>query len=94
MLLSDFLDWHAALNRCFHVPKLPGENDEEWEARWNPLDDDFTARAEPYRVMPIGEWPDDLRAEIESSWEAIFDPETWRTPPVLRPRCASCELPT
>jgi hypothetical protein len=84
VLLSEFLDWHAVLNRSLHVPALLGETDEEWEARWNPLDDDFTARAEPYRALPINEWPDDLRAEIESSWEAIFDSRTWRTPPVLQ----------
>lgn len=84
VLLSEFRDWHAVLNRHLHVPALPGESDEEWEARWNPLDDDFTARADPYRTVPIGEWPRDLRVEIESSWEAIFAPETWRTPPVLQ----------
>lgn len=84
VLLSEFLDWHAVLNRSLHVPALPGESDEEWEARWNLLDDDFTARAAPYRALPIDEWPGDLRTEMESSWEAIFDPATWRTPPVLQ----------
>lgn len=84
VLLSEFLDWHAVLNRSLHVPALRGESDEEWEARWNPLDDDFIARAEPHRALPIGEWPSDLRTEMESSWEAIFDPATWRTPPVLQ----------
>lgn len=83
VLLSEFLDWHAVLNRSLHVPPLPGEIDEEWEARWNLLDDDFTARASPYRALPIDEWPGGLRTEMESSWEAIFDPATWRTPPVL-----------
>lgn len=84
VLLSEFLDWHAVLNRSLHMPARPGESDEEWEARWNPLDDDFTARTDPYRALPIDKWPDELRSEIESSWEAIFNPETWRTPPVLQ----------
>ncbi|MBX3194754.1 MAG: hypothetical protein KF727_06595 [Microbacteriaceae bacterium] len=43
-----------------------------------------TAWAEPHRAAPIVEWPDDLRAEMESLWEAIINPETWRTPPVLQ----------
>lgn len=55
VLLSEFLDWHAVLNRSLHVPALPGERDEEWKARWKPLDDDFMARAEPYRSAPVGE---------------------------------------
>lgn len=72
------------LNRSLHEPALPGQSDEEREARWNPLDDDFRDRAEPYRTAPIEAWPEALRAEIESSWEAIFDLQTWRTPPVLQ----------
>ena len=84
VLLSEFLDWHAVLNRSLHVPPLPGESDEAWEARWSPIDEDFDERAKPYRKEPIAAWPEALRAEIESSWEAIFDPATWRTPPVLQ----------
>lgn len=84
VLLSEFLDWHAVLNRSLHVPPLLGESNEEWEARWSPLDEDFDERAKPYRGEPITAWPEALRAEIESSWEAIFDPTTWRTPPVLQ----------
>jgi len=84
VLLSEFLDWHAVLNRSLHVPQLPGESDEAWETRWRPIDDEFDARAKPYRKEPIAAWPGALRAEIESSWESIFDPATWRTPPVLQ----------
>lgn len=84
VLLSDFLDWHVVLNRSLHVPLLPGESNEEWEARWTLIDEDFEERATPYRGEPTTAWPEALRAEIESSWEAIFDPATWRTPPVLQ----------
>lgn len=76
-LISDFSDWHAVLNRFLHVALRPGENHEAWEIRRAALDDDFRVRAEPYECLPITEWRQGLRAELESSWEAIFDPETW-----------------
>jgi len=61
VLLSEFLDWHIVLNRSLHVPEFPGESDEEWEARWNELDESFTARAEPYRESPMRELrPEDV----------------------------------
>lgn len=84
VLLSEFLDWHAVLNRSLHVPPLPGESDEDWEARWSPIDDNFDERAKPHRKEPITAWPEVLRAEMESSWQLIFDPATWRTPPMLQ----------
>lgn len=84
VLLSDFLDWHAVLNRSLHVPAIPGESEGEWESRWNALDDDFHTRTGSYSALPITGWPDDLRAELESSWEAIFDPASWRTRPALQ----------
>lgn len=83
-LLSEFMDWHAVLNRCLHIPVTTGESEDDWESRWCILDDDFRARVRPYEKMPIIDWPDDLRAEIESSWEAIFDPVTWRAKPTLQ----------
>lgn len=45
-----------------------------------------TSMSGPSRTVrePITAWPEALRAEIESSWEAIFDLTTWRTPPVLQ----------
>lgn len=84
VLLSEFSDWHAVLNRSLQVPQRLAETDEGWQARWTKLDDAFDARAKPYRALPISEWPDDLRAEIEASWEAIFDPATWRPKPDLQ----------
>jgi len=91
-LLSEFSDWHAVLNRYLHVPVNPGESEDEWELRWTALDDDFGARAKPYDAAPITEWPDELRVEIESSWEAIFDPATWR--PKLNLQATISELRT
>lgn len=77
VLISEFSDWHAALNRFLHVPARPGESPDAWERRWTALDDDFRARATPYERLPIDEWPQSIRTEIEASWEAIFDPATW-----------------
>jgi hypothetical protein len=84
VLLSEFSDWHSSLNRSVLVPQMPGETGDEWDQRWTTLDDDFRARAEPYDSLPISEWPTDLRAEIEASWEAIFDPATWPAKPALQ----------
>lgn len=84
VLLSDFMDWHSALNRSLHVPALPGESDADWESRWTVLDDDFRARTAPYGSLPMNDWPEYLRAEIEASWDAIFVPTTWRAKPVLQ----------
>jgi hypothetical protein len=56
---------------------LPDESPEDWEARWTAVDDDFRARAKSYERAPLAEWPGALRADLESSWEAIFDPGTW-----------------
>lgn len=78
-LLSEFSDWHAVLNRYLHVPARPDESHKDREARWMALDDDFRARAKPYDRAPLVEWPTELRAELESSWVAIFDPSTWST---------------
>lgn len=76
-LISDLQDWHAALNRYLHVPLIPGESYSSWEERWTSLEEAFSARAGPYYSWPLPRWPDDLRAELETSWEAIFDPATW-----------------
>jgi len=76
-LFSDFNAWHDVLNRVLHVPRERGENAEAWDARWEELDNAFRARAEPYDDQPLATWPIELRAELETSWEAIFDPATW-----------------
>lgn len=77
VLISDLADWHAVLNQYLHVPLLPGESEEAWEKRWVALDDDFTARTEHCSSRPLAQWPEALRSELETSWEAIFDPATW-----------------
>ena len=76
-LISDLSDWHAVLNRYLHVPSDPGESEVAWEERWTALDDDFSARAEPYASRALTKWPDELRTELETSWDSIFDPATW-----------------
>lgn len=77
-LISEFSDWHAVLNRYLHVPVEPGMSDAAWEARWERLGADFEERARAFRSEPLERWPRALRAELESSWEAIFDPSTWQ----------------
>ena len=41
--------------------------------------DAFDARVEAVGChdLPIGQWPADLRREIEESWEGIFELHTW-----------------
>ncbi|WP_427007028.1 DUF3841 domain-containing protein [Pseudarthrobacter sp. H2] len=86
VLLSHFGDWHAALNWRPHVPDLPGESDEEYGARLDRVVDDFDARIRAAGVRDAGvqHWPEDLRTEIEGSWEHVLEPlnygrfESWQ----------------
>lgn len=75
VLLSQFDEWHSALNSALAVMVDPGETDESFESRFDELTDAFIARLDDANVRnsPISEWPADLRAEAESSWECIFD---------------------
>ena len=75
VLLSQFDEWHSALNSALAVPMEPGESEESFESRYSELTDAFLARLEAANVRnsPISEWPADLRAEAERSWECIFD---------------------
>lgn len=81
VLLSDFDDWHIALNNGFHVAPEPGESDDDWWARAEPIIDDWHDRLDAAGVdgkPGRGNWPAHLREEAERSWEAILDPATWR----------------
>ena len=73
VLLSHFGDWHTVLNRGLNVPLLPGETFEEWSPRFNALYDEWCVRAGAHHDLPIAAWPPFLRAELEASWESIFD---------------------
>jgi hypothetical protein len=81
-LLSDFDDWHVALNSGIHVPPEPGEAGEAWWARAEPIVDDWNDRLKAAGLNQSGTtidgWPQDLRNEAERSWETILDPATWR----------------
>ncbi|WP_457974608.1 hypothetical protein [Arthrobacter sp. D1-17] len=77
MLLSQFGDWHSALNRSPLIIELPGESDEEYMARLERAFEDVDARVRAAGVTPDAgyrHWPEDLRSELESSWEFILDP--------------------
>jgi hypothetical protein len=77
VLLSHFDGWHSALNRSLGVmPLLPGESEDDASARWEKASDELDARLEGagmHRAAPVRDWPTDLRAEVERSWECIFD---------------------
>lgn len=61
VLLSDFNDWHLPLNRG------PVRN---WKKIWKKIDmqDRIAGRS-----LDFMEYPQDLRQEIDNSWEGIFD---------------------
>ncbi|GAB2722762.1 DUF3841 domain-containing protein [Arthrobacter bambusae] len=79
-LLSEFDDWHRVLNGSLNVLALPGESDDAYSARFNALYDDFFDRVGAAGVGhdSVSTWPEDLRAEIEASWESIFDTANYR----------------
>lgn len=76
VLLSHFGDWHAVLNSNVHVPDLPGESEDEYDARFDRIFDAFEDRKKAAGVgnASVRDWPEDLRTEIEQSWEHIFQP--------------------
>ena len=81
VLLSEFSDWHTPLNNGLHVAPEPGESDDEWWARAEPIIDDWHDRLDAacaYGKPGRDHWPAPLRDEAERSWEAILDPATWR----------------
>lgn len=84
VVISEFADWHFALNRMLHVPQRLGESYEAWDARWSRVWGQFKARVGDLGRRPTAEWPPELRDEIESSWEAIFDPATWQPDSTLQ----------
>lgn len=82
VLLSEFDDWHVALNNGFHVAPKLGEDAEAHWARAEPILDEWDARLRDAGIDrgAVGreEWSPDLRDEAERSWEAILDPAKWR----------------
>lgn len=76
VLLSQFDEWHAALNFTLAIPPRQAEPDEEFNARYDEIATSFTARLEAagVRNAPLRRWPIDLRAEAERSWESILVP--------------------
>lgn len=79
VLVSHFGDWHAVLNGSPHVPDLPGESEEDYVARLERIFDEFEVRQKAAGVprQPIRDWPADLRADLERTWEHILDPSTF-----------------
>jgi hypothetical protein len=79
VLVSHYGDWHAALNGSPHVPDLPGESDDDYVARLERAFEEFEVRQKAAGVprQPIRNWPADLRADLERTWEHILDPSTF-----------------
>lgn len=78
-LLSDFDLWHLVLNRGLLVPETPGDNSAVAANRIGAAMDAFDDRVEEVGCLnkPVSEWPDDLRREIQSSWDGIFGAAGW-----------------
>ncbi|MEA5117456.1 MAG: DUF3841 domain-containing protein [Propionicimonas sp.] len=74
VLLRYFDDWHMVLNNGYLVSDVPGETYDEYDARYEVASHGWDARSEGLRNLPRAEWPADLRAELEATWQAIFDP--------------------
>lgn len=77
ILLHDYSAWHAVLNRGLLVPREPGEAQAGWDTRWADVSAAFEARSEPFSTRPLSDWPPGLREELEGSWGAIFDSDSW-----------------
>lgn len=79
VLLSNFGDWHSALNRSPLVTDVKGESHAEYESRLDLVLDAFEDRVRKAGAHGRGmrSWPDDLRAEVERSWEGVLDPAAY-----------------
>lgn len=79
VLLSHHVDWHAVLDAFPNYRELPGEDEEEADARIDALLDDFYDRVKlaGLRHDELSAWPSELRQELESTWEPILDPANY-----------------
>jgi hypothetical protein len=79
VLLSHFADWHSVLNAAPNYRELPGEDVADADARIDALHEDFYARVDAAGLdeQDLRGWPDKLRAELEGTWEMIFDPSRY-----------------
>lgn len=76
VLVSHFGDWHAALNGSPHVPDLLGESDDDHVPRIKSIFDEFEVRQKAAGAprRPVRNWPSDLRADLERTWEHLLEP--------------------
>lgn len=75
-LLSHFDDWHAVLNANPAMGWVDGESDDAYAQRVETAYDDLEARLDAAGLSilePITAWPDDVRRDLEATWERIFD---------------------
>lgn len=75
VLLSHYADWHSVLNGFPNYRELPDESEEAADARIDADREDFYARVDAagLHCQDLRGWPADLRAELEATWEMIFD---------------------
>jgi hypothetical protein len=73
VLVSHFDEWHSCLNNSPVVLAHPGEDDDAWWARAEPIIDVFRdARAAD------GTHPVEVRRQMEDTWQGIFDRTLWK----------------
>ena len=79
VLLSQYDDWHAVLNGSPNVLPNQGESDDEYGSRLDSVLDEFYTRVEAAGASkrPPVDWPEELREEIESSWDSILNPANY-----------------
>ncbi|WP_138418748.1 DUF3841 domain-containing protein [Sinomonas gamaensis] len=79
VLLSQYDDWHQVLNSMPNILGLPGETEDAFGARLYAELVDFygRVRAAGCDLQMVTTWPSELREEIETSWEEIFDPANY-----------------
>lgn len=74
VLLSHFDEWHSCLNNQPVILPEPGEDDDTWWTRAEPIIDWF------YKARDAsGRHPAHVRAQIEDTWHGIFDQSHWKS---------------
>jgi hypothetical protein len=77
VLVSNYVGWNAVMDRTLApTPPAPGESQSDALTRQKAASNLLDARLRGAGVQcgaPFEDWPADLRAEVEQSWEGIFD---------------------
>lgn len=77
VLLLSGGDWVCVLNSSLLVPLLPGESDDAWWPRAEPLVEDFHDRQAAAWRAGNAAGALVLQRELEDSWRSVFEREQW-----------------